>query len=847
MLKKNKVLLLGWDAADWKVIEPLMEKGAMPTLKKFLSEGVSGNIATLQPVLSPMLWTSIATGKRAWQHGIHGFVEPTADGTQLRPMNGSSRKVKAVWNILNQNGLKSNVVGWWPSHPAEPINGCMVSNFYQKGSEKHPEDWELEREAIHPADLFDLLSSLRFHTSEISAEMLLPFFPNLAQLDLQKDNVLHGVMKILSHAASIHNASTYLMENTDWDFMAIYHDAIDHFSHLAMKFHPPKLKGLSEEKFEHYKNIVESGYRFHDMMLERCLALAGEDTTVILLSDHGFHSDHLRPVRLPNEPAAPAHEHRQFGIFAMKGPAVKKGETLFGVRLLDITPTLLHLYGLPTGRDMEGGVLIQAFEKAEEVKYIDSWETIPGITGQHLPGLEETGQDHFEGLKQLEELGYIEPLEGDKRKHIERALRENDYNLALSLLDAGRYKQALPILERIFSEDKAAIRYIDRLVRAYIKLGYKRKAADLLEGLDEELSKSPRIRFLTGMVFSVAGNESRALAEFKDLLKIAPNEVNILNQIAQIYRSKLSFEESLQWYERVVEQDPHNVIALSGAGFCLLRLHRYEEAMDYLLDSIGQLYSQPSTHLYIGEALRGMHLWEQSAQAFELALLMMPANAKIIHFLIELYEDRLDVPSKAIALKQSLEELQAEPVMVVSGLPRSGTSLMMQMLSKAGLEIVTDEKRTADESNPKGYYEYEAVKSLTRNKTWVKSAQGKVVKIVAPLLPQLPAGQRYKVVFMRRPITEVLVSQQVMLGKDKAKALRDFPLQLANVLQNQENKALLWMQNQPHIDFIEIEYHRLIEGDKTVELELTALFGEDTQWEAIWDAVDTSLYRNALN
>ena len=81
MKKPPKVLLIGWDAADWKIINPLMNAGEMPNLQSLVDRGVIGNLATLQPILSPMLWTSIATGKRAHKHGIHGFSEPNEDGT----------------------------------------------------------------------------------------------------------------------------------------------------------------------------------------------------------------------------------------------------------------------------------------------------------------------------------------------------------------------------------------------------------------------------------------------------------------------------------------------------------------------------------------------------------------------------------------------------------------------------------------------------------------------------------------------------------------------------------------------------------------------------------------------
>lgn len=127
-----RVLLVGWDAADWKVIRPLLDAGEMPNLAGLMARGVHGNHATLYPVLSPTLWTSIATGKRPPKHGVLGFTEPTRDGAAVRPCTILSRKTKALWNILAQEGKRSIVVGWWPSWPAEPIPGAVVTNHFQK-------------------------------------------------------------------------------------------------------------------------------------------------------------------------------------------------------------------------------------------------------------------------------------------------------------------------------------------------------------------------------------------------------------------------------------------------------------------------------------------------------------------------------------------------------------------------------------------------------------------------------------------------------------------------------------------------------------------------------------------
>lgn len=100
----KKVLLIGWDAADWKVIHPLLDAGEMPNLNRLVEGGTIGNLATLQPCLSPILWNSIATGKTADKHGITGFVEPNPDGPGLRLASSTSRTTKAIWNILCKAG-----------------------------------------------------------------------------------------------------------------------------------------------------------------------------------------------------------------------------------------------------------------------------------------------------------------------------------------------------------------------------------------------------------------------------------------------------------------------------------------------------------------------------------------------------------------------------------------------------------------------------------------------------------------------------------------------------------------------------------------------------------------------
>jgi len=124
----RKVVLVGWDAADWKIINPLMDAGRLPNLLQLVESGVMANLASLRPCLSPILWTSIATGKTADKHGITGFVEPIPEGGGVRLASSTSRTTKALWNILSQNNRRCIVINWYASHPAEPIPGTCVSN-----------------------------------------------------------------------------------------------------------------------------------------------------------------------------------------------------------------------------------------------------------------------------------------------------------------------------------------------------------------------------------------------------------------------------------------------------------------------------------------------------------------------------------------------------------------------------------------------------------------------------------------------------------------------------------------------------------------------------------------------
>ncbi|MFL2571488.1 MAG: alkaline phosphatase family protein [Parvicellaceae bacterium] len=866
----KKVLLIGWDAADWKVIKPLIAEGKMPTLAKFIAEGVHGKIKTLDPPLSPMLWTSMATGYRADKHGILGFIEPLADNSGIRPVTSTSRKVRAIWNILHNQGMRSNVVGWWPSNPAEPINGVMVSNLYQQANKPLKEKWEMLDGTVHPAEMSDVLKDFRVHPQELTFNHLAPFIPNLKKLDTKKEKRISSIAKIIAHASSIHAASTYLQRETDWDFMAVYHDAIDHFSHLTMKFHPPMRPGIPKEMFENYKDVVNAGYMFHDMMLERTLSMVDDDTVVMIVSDHGFHSDHLRPKYLIKEPAAPAQEHSPYGIVCMRGPGIKKGQVIHGASVLDVTPTLLSLYGLPIGENMEGKPLLQAFEENIQPSFIKDWEKEEGDFGMHKKNFQEDPWAAQEAMQQLIELGYIDAPDENISIRIENSKNESQYYLARNLINASKFDQAIEILEDLVANKPKEVRYGQRLAFCYLSTNRFRKCRVIIDQLkeiqaeiekedaslsEEELNKKRKgfmreaelpnyLLFVEGLLFMKVNKWNKALALFEEVKKAAPNNFDVFLNMAKSFLQKKRWEEAEAAFINCLAIDDTSAVAHHGLGISFLRRNLLEPALDELFLSLDINNTAPSVHFHVGEALVKLNKHVEAEQAFKAAVSLSPGMTKAHKWLADLYENELNQPEKAKEHHAFLKQNIRGEITIVSGLPRSGTSMMMQILDAAELDVLTDKKREPDNNNPKGYYEYEPVKKLMVDKSWLPNAEGKVVKVIAQLLPYLPANYNYKIIFMRRDMAEVLTSQQVMLGKEKDISKKAFPTGLNDAFTKQLNNVENWIESQPNIDILNVNYKNVIDNSKE-ELESIASFlGFEFDEKKTKNVIDKKLYRN---
>ena len=181
-------------------------------------------------------------------------------------------------------------------------------------------------------------------------------------------------------------------------------------------------------------------------------------------------------------------------------------------------------------------------------------------------------------------------------------------------------------------------------------------------------------------------------------------------------------------------------------------------------------------------------------------------------------------------------------IIVVSGLPRSGTSLMMQMLERGGFEVVTDRIREADTDNPRGYYEFERVKKIRSDRAWLPDARGKAVKMISQLLYDLPDTEQYRVIFMDRDFDEMLRSQEKMLHRlGRAAAPPD---QMKANYQLHLDRLFRWLANQSNIRVLRVSYNDVVQQPLDAARRVTEFLGREADYSAMASAVDPSLYRN---
>lgn len=415
---KKRVALLGFDGANWPTIDPLIDEGKLPFLKQLRDGGAWASFKTFKPTKSNVVWSSIASGKTMMKHGIMDFAFLKKNGVKV-PYSKSERKAPMIWQILDEYHRRSVVLNWWVSHPPDPINGVMVSDHFRRMVWKDPDEAAKFATAIHPPAYFKTLRqfSERPDYQELLrrtglSDFYALFYQRYPNGNIQRTVTLKDWEGFIRQDELVRQASEYLFNREDFDFFATYlrlPDIAQHsVTHLMDRDFKAQLiaafkKGeistdMRDDAVRRVSRILEPVYRYMEGAIRFYMeSEKAKDTTFLIMSDHGFsfYPGGYNHYGLPDGYDAPD------GIFLMNGPDVRPGK-LDRASVLDITPTILYLFGHPIGKDMDGKVLRKALTSQHALRY-KSYKL-----KKSSPGKRDKSYDE-EALKELETVGYINP------------------------------------------------------------------------------------------------------------------------------------------------------------------------------------------------------------------------------------------------------------------------------------------------------------------------------------------------------------------------------------------------------------------------------------------------------
>jgi tetratricopeptide (TPR) repeat protein len=525
---RPRVVVLGLDGVDPDVVMRLIAEGALPNLRRMRDDGAFGRLRSQRPMLSPILWTTIATGKPAAEHGIGHFVARNPKTGRQLPVTSQMRRVPALWNVVSGAGRRVAVVGWWATWPAEVVDGAIVSDhacyhfLFADGVEGARETVGI----THPPELLARVARLIRRPADVGAAEVARFATVPAQ-DLARpfdfDEDLGHLRWAIAAARTHHDVALELWNDEHPDLLLAYVEGTDSVSHLFG--HLVRTGGLAGElaaQQARYGGTVEAMYRYADEIVGDFLRAADANTTLLVLSDHGFELGELPrdPSRTRDMRRVSEHYHRDDGVLFLFGRGVKSGATVEGATLLDVAPTVLALLGLPPAQDMPGRVLVGGLSLSDPARTVASYGRPK--SGDTTAGADDVAVDPAI-LARLESLGYldVESPSGDRA-------------LAGVAFREKRWADAAAAYERLVADAPGDPRLHTSLAAALGELGRYDEALVHLERALALRPLNPEAHYNRAALYERQGKRDAAVAEYREALADGPGYAPASRALARL-------------------------------------------------------------------------------------------------------------------------------------------------------------------------------------------------------------------------------------------------------------------------------------------------------------------------
>lgn len=653
----SKVLVVGLDGADWAILDPLLAQGRMPNLAKLVGRGVRAKLLSISPMLSPVVWTTVATGVEPSRHGILDFLVQDPKTGAGQPVTSAQRKTPALWEMLSEAGVKVGVVAWWASWPADPVAGYVVSDriayqlfgFRSDAADAQGKTW--------PAEFYDEVQRRIVAPDRVAWEQVVPYLDGprkrREEFDDEERKLLDEFRTLLASGETYLSVALEGRRRFDPSFEAVYFEGTDTVGHLFMPYRPPERPGVDPRRFASFRSMVDRYYETVDGYLGRLLEGRGDEWTVLVVSDHGFASDATRPLttdsRIGHGPAA--DWHRKFGILVAAGGPIVPGSRIEETSVFDLAPTVLALFGQPVPTSWPGKVLGSVIAPEFLARHPVRFRRDDPLRGEGEAGEALAADPAAAELREkLANLGYISS--GDSKQVSVSAAN----NTGVALMAEGKYEEAAEQFRRGLAEQPNQANLLVNLGLALRMLG---RSADAREPFEQAmgfpvarraaghqlaqiameasdlagaetylrtiLAEEPgasEVRNTLGLVLEKQGKEAAAEAEYLQASEADPNAAQPRSNLGNLAKQRERLDEAEAWYLKAIEADPYFMGAYNNLALVYQERGRLDQAIDLyaralakspdnavVMNNLGSLYYAR------GELDEAESLWTKSSKA----------------------------------------------------------------------------------------------------------------------------------------------------------------------------------------------------------------------------------------
>jgi tetratricopeptide (TPR) repeat protein len=590
----KRVLFVGWESADWHAIRPLLGRGVMPALAGLIDRGVSGSIAPVQPLASPMLWTSLATGKRADKHGICSYFEPLPDRSGIQPVSSTSRQCQAIWNILSSAALNSHVVNWPATYPAEAIAGSMAGDrFFSLAND---DTGPATSASCYPPTKRHEWRSLAVDPLALNDPALEPF---RGESDGDPQHAL-AFRAVLAAAATVHAVACRQLQTEPWDFAAVRYPPLPDVASIAHAGPAAEAAGAQPAELTRRQSSLEEAWRFQDKLLATLLRIAGEETTVVLVSPQPTMATAL----------AQGLTTRRLGIACLAGPGIRPEASLQGGTILDVAPTILSLLGLPIGDDMDGWPWQHLLAGAPRIRRTPSWELLAGSVDKPTPAAHARQNRHPEAAG-------ASSVENDAARVCNIVLRNQKTNLALALDDSNRAHLATPYWRELVAAHPDDPELSVRLTLSLLRNRELSECRRFIQQLPPTIAASPQVQLTRAQLSLHDGKLSEAARLAWEQAEQHPLDAALLHQSGDILLKCQAWHEAELVFTQALKVQADNPVARHGLATVYWEAERYDDAVREVRHALESAPAFTQARFTLARSLQSLGNDADAIEAFE--------------------------------------------------------------------------------------------------------------------------------------------------------------------------------------------------------------------------------------